>query len=365
MSDYTVLVLGAGASLPYGLPLGKGLLQKISADLPKDYNTPLSTGISTLYNDICSDPKFMASIQSMKLKEPYHALIEFNQRLLESLPKSIDEFLSRNFENANDAFQVIGKRVIARAIASGETTPTSEYENTNDDWYRYLWQECLNANSRSYDEVKSKRIRIISFNYDRSLEYYLGRKLAASYFAPPGTDFSIEKVGKWAKEGFEAIESNDFYITHPYGTLGSLTKIPYGWKNNDRDSGKEMALNINVISEVRKHSTDFSKAQEWLQGAKKVVFLGFSYDETNMERLGLSSGLPRCIQTNQSINSRQVFPLTYGLERAERLALTRKYFSDFEFEVDRPSNDYSPISETHQSMQITQYLRRYGGLTGL
>ena len=126
-----------------------------------------------------------------------------------------------------------------------------------------------------------------------------------------------------------------------------------------------MASNINVIGEDRKHVDNFSQAREWLQSAKKVVFLGFSYDDTNMERLGLSSGLSRRIQTNQSTNSRQVFPLTYGLERAERLTLTRKYFSDFEFEVDRHSNDHSAVAESHESMQITQYLRRYGGLTGL
>lgn len=34
MSGYTVLVLGAGASLPYGLPLGKGVLEAIRELLP-------------------------------------------------------------------------------------------------------------------------------------------------------------------------------------------------------------------------------------------------------------------------------------------------------------------------------------------
>ena len=342
MSDYTVLVLGAGASLSYGMPLGKGLVEKICELLPSNDVQRMGDVSIELHNFLASDKEFFSSWRSISNRDTTYALIEFRQRL-------------------------IGKLSIAYVIARAESTSQMDALHTDssqDNWYRYLWQDCLISNCKSLDDLKQKRIRVISFNYDRSLEYFLSKRIAATYLTEYGNLLNSANTETWAKQAFEDIGSI-FQITHPYGTLGSVAKIPYGGKNNTRDYGIEMASNIKVIGEDRTNSDGFEKAKKWLSEAKKVVFLGFSYDETNMERLGLSSGLPRRIQTNQSINSRQVFPLTYGLERAERLVLTRKYFSDFDFEVDRPSNDYSPISETHQTMKITQYLRRYGGLTEL
>jgi hypothetical protein len=363
MTDYTVLVLGAGASLPYGLPLGKGLLNEICNLLPDSFNGHLNSKAETLYNEIVGSNEFMSSWQTMRLKDPYHALVEFNHRLKESDPKSIDEFLSRDFGKANDAFQIIGKAAIANVIASNESPFGTNFEAKieMDHWYRYLWQYCLNDGCQNYDAVKAKKIRIISFNYDRSLEYYLGRKLAATYFSPPGTIFGIDKVGKWANIGFTAIET-DFSITHPYGTLGSLTRIPYGGANNHRDFGKEMSSNIKVIGEDRSDIDSFSKAREWLATAKTIVFLGFSFDQTNMERLGLAKGLTRAIHERKENPFRKVNPMTYGFERAERNTLINKYFSDF-----NGHESTAAIQEQHydKSAPITHYLRSYGGLTEL
>lgn len=364
MTEHTVLVLGAGASLAYGLPLGKGLVEKICELLPSNNQQHMSGTTTTLYNELINNPKFIASWQTLHQTEPYHALIEFRQRLKESNPKSIDAFLSRDFGGANEAFQLIGKLSIAYVISANEAIFKSlEIENSpnTDHWYRYLWQECLNNGCRSFDDIKAKKLRIVSFNYDRSFEYFLGRRLAATYFAPPGTLFGEDLVESWAKPGFEAVET-DFEITHPYGTLGLLTKIPYGGQKNHHIHGMSMASNIQVIDEDRKDNTSFDKACNWLASARRVVFLGFSFDPLNMDRLGLAKGLPMYMEKYQQPPHRRVFPMTYGLAQAERNSLITDYFEQF---LGTESSDAMYERDSHQTMPITQYLRHYGGLTGL
>lgn len=364
MSDYTVLVLGAGASLPYGLPLGKGLVERICETLPSNDKNRMSETASTLHETLTNNPDFRNSWSAVSKKEFSYALISFRQKLIESDPKSIDEFLARDFGDASHAFRLIGKLSIAYVIAESELLSkmdSAQSELPNDHWYRYLWQDCLNAGCRSLDDVKRKKLRIISFNYDRSLEYFLGKRIAAAFLTNHGVQLDPARTEIWAKPGFEAVES-DFEITHPYGTLGSLTKVPYGGKHNHRDFGIPMAANINVIGEDRSKNDSFKIAKEWLTSANKVVFLGFSYDSTNMERLGLSSGLLGRLETKEHSIYRHVYPMTYGFELAERNSLIEKYFSSF---TNGSKSTALHEDNYHDKTPITQYLRRHGGLTGL
>lgn len=371
MSGKTVLILGAGASLAYGLPLGKGLLEKICELLPQHEKTQMNASAMDLFNALNNDVKSRNSWRSVSRKDLSSALIDFRSRLIESDPKSIDEFLSRDFGAANDVYRAIGKLSIACVIAAHESalkilnaTPNSNI----DDWYRYLWQDCLNANCRSLDDVKAKKLQIISFNYDRSLEYFLGRRLAATYFADPGTVLDSDSYAAWCRSGFSTVE-NDFEITHPYGTLGPLSTVPYGDASNSRNYGPQMAANIKVIGEERCYDDGFAKAKDWLSSAQRVVFLGFSYDRVNMERLGLDNGLGKRISNGEEVISRVLFALKFGMEKAEKISLINKYFSEFSFtngsyfEAGDDGSDGSAVSAPDQTMQITQYLRRYGCLT--
>ena len=368
MSGKTVLVLGAGASLAYGLPLGKGLLEKICELLPQNDKNQMNASAMVLYDALSNDDKLLNSWRSVSRKDFSHALIDFRSRLIESDPKSIDEFLSRDFGAANDVYRAIGKLCIAHVIAAQESASEVLNAASNskiDDWYRYLWQDCLNANCKSLDDVKAKKLQIVSFNYDRSLEYFLGRRLAATYLAVPGTVLASDSDAAWCRSGFSTVE-NDFEITHPYGTLGLLSAVPYGHANNSKHYVSQMAANIKVIGEERGSDDGFAKAKDWLSDAQRVVFLGFSYDRVNMERLGLDNGLGKRIGNGEGIISRDIFALTFGMERAERISLINKYFSDFSLPNSpyvEPGDDASAVSEAHQTMQITQYLRRYGGLT--
>src|SRR5262249_21509255 len=73
------------------------------------------------------------------------------------------------------------------------------------DWYGYLFGK-LNA---EFSEFSQNKLSIITFNYDRSLEYYLLTALRSSY----------NKTSDECAQALEAIP-----IVHVYGQLG---EIPY------------------------------------------------------------------------------------------------------------------------------------------
>lgn len=370
-------MLGAGASFAYGLPLGIGLLGDISKLLARPMNRPGSTDRdNALYWQLRHSPTIEADNFS-KNTDINSSLLAFCQSLREQDPTSIDTYLSQDFGPNTLLFRSIGKLAIAHVISSAESVkrfsqieiPGSEMQKNNAHWYRYLWQECLAKDIQTLAQLKAKKLRIVSFNYDRSLEYYLGRKIAARFLATPGQFLAPEKSQEWAADGFSAVEQN-LQITHPYGTLGSLLRVPYGNADNALKHGQDMANEINVIGEHRENGPDgFAEARDWIEHASRIVFLGFSYDPTNMKRLGLEQGLRSKLKIPDVYGSKDLFPLTRGFLRHERKRLRSKYFGEFWQapadiqSLETPVDDRLPLSETHQNMEITEYLRKYGALT--
>ena len=140
-------------------------------------------------------------------------LSAFRQSVLESDPTSIDTYLSQDFGEYTRLFRLIGKLAITHVISVAESekrflqleVPNSEMQKTKDHWYRYLWQECLAKDIQTLSQLKAKKLRIVSFNYDRSLEYYLGKKIAARFLVAPGRNIEQDQAHEWAASGFEAI----------------------------------------------------------------------------------------------------------------------------------------------------------------
>ena len=109
----TVLVLGAGASAPYGFPLGKELADDVCARLKagKQWEHLLRIGF----------------------EQPM--IVEFAQALYESQSDSVDAFVA-----TRDEFTSIGKAVIAHGIASKED-PDALLERKRDgqNWYKEVF----------------------------------------------------------------------------------------------------------------------------------------------------------------------------------------------------------------------------------
>ncbi len=246
----TVLVLGAGASCPYGFPTAKQLRNDI-CEAFSNRDTPANR----LLGDNAA---------------PAEKFLEFRDAFWKSGTSSVDAFLERRPE-----FLDIGKFAIAYCLIPYEDEKNLYHPPAPDaDWYLYLSKR-LNW---SFDEFENNKLSIITFNYDRSLEHYLFTSLLNWHGR--SVDDCIEKFSKLP-------------IIHVYGQLG---KIPYP----QRDCRQYLPLGEDEkivpgavvgasqgITLLHEKESELREVHNLLTAAERVCFLGFGYNPLNLARLQL------------------------------------------------------------------------------
>jgi hypothetical protein len=249
----TTLVLGAGASMPYGFPSGVQLSEEI---------------FNAYEGEIRNEMIYTKNFSEAELQK-------FTKTFKRSSAVSIDDFLSMNKQ-----FAEIGKFCIASILLKREDE-NKVFNKQDDHWYQHFW-EALTKGTQTAEDLKKNQIRIITFNYDRSLEYFLFESIK-NYFGV---------------QDFVALQIVEhFDIFHVYGSLGK-----FGAVTNEKENILQYAplvdhtynrychmgaRCIKVINDDRVESSQFKKAHEWLDNSKKIGFLGFGFDDTNVKRLNL------------------------------------------------------------------------------
>ena len=131
------------------------------------------------------------------------------------------------------------------------------------------------------DRNTDNKLTIVTFNYDRSLEQYLGRALSVA----------------GAKDIRKRLSLLGFI--HVYGTLGGRPYIDenplareYG-DIKDPSAVKQAADGIKIIDREDDGEllSQFELAKNALSDAKNIVILGFGYDATNVRRLALRESI--------------------------------------------------------------------------
>ena len=182
ITEKTVLILGAGASMGFHYPSGPQLKQLIRNMLGNKSRSEYRT----LHQLVPEAEKIQTFVKALS----------------KSGRTSIDAFL----ENRRDLMQ-IGKYAIAIALLKKEVETSlfaTENEITKEkNWYDYLFGR-MNG---SFDEFANNKIAFVTFNYDRSLEHYLFESLKNSYGK---TDEEVTAVLK------------KIPIIHVHGQLGNL-----------------------------------------------------------------------------------------------------------------------------------------------
>lgn len=237
----TVLILGAGASKPYGYPVGTELKELIIRNLESKY---------------------------IKFHYTPNQISNFKDKLMNSRLYTIDKFL----EGYGEEFGAIGKLAIAHEIISNESIDVYSCKAA-EDWYGYL---CNSLHTSTFEEFFENKLDIITFNYDRSLEEYLFKALENFY---PETS---------AADLVQSIK-----IIHMYGKLDHLPKEEwedgkkreYGSMPSD-NSLVESSEGIKLIYESKEEGS-FSEAHKMLRKAERVYFMGFGYDKTNLDNLNI------------------------------------------------------------------------------
>lgn len=255
----TIFILGAGASMPYGFPSGEKLKNQIQEELgnlireiPLQHPTP--GALSAILK--------MGSVFDARL------CVEFSEALARSGVYSIDAFLERRPE-----FRKLGKSIIAYLLLKNEKDCLDNnmlFRSTENEenWYRYFFNEIK--------DLKRFNFKIYTFNYERSLEYYLIEAYRNLF------NYSSEEI-------FEKI--NAMNIIHLHGSLGPIDSVE---KVNSPNFGnvsmisnytplKNLGQGIDIIYEV--DSAKMYGLRNDIKTANNIVFIGFGFDKTNMKNI--------------------------------------------------------------------------------
>jgi hypothetical protein len=256
--ENTVIVLGAGASVPYGFPSGEKLLRDARA------------------LDIDGFEEFVRFADRPIVKTLRYALRG-------TLERSIDAALETQVEDVVDA----GKLFMARSLLQREFAMRDKFEDHAGKWHEILWEVC---DSSSLDAFRASKITLITYNYDRSVEYALIRALSTKFSTKEAKcAAALDCIGPIHLHG-------QLGLLPAFGASNDLT-VPFG--GSDADEGPterdfQVAANaIRIVHEPRPTDEPFMRARDAIGAATRIIFLGFSYAKNNVERLLLHDCLKK------------------------------------------------------------------------
>jgi hypothetical protein len=248
----TVFVLGAGASMSYGFPSGHELFRRIL-----DRCNQAETN-NKVRNDLGAAQCHWRHVADLGLKIQ---ATDF---------RSIDAFLAKY-----DQFRDVGKTLIAMELLPQEDKQRFSLQTQEKNWMLTLFEK---MEADAIDDFLRNPVAFVTFNYDRSLEFFLQRDLVNRYHA---TSPQIAKV-------LQAIP-----IIHVHGSFGNLGVIPYGGQGEPHEThirgtcAHRAGRWIKILHEAEDDSTEFQLARRALSDAERIAFIGFGYHPINMKRLGL------------------------------------------------------------------------------
>jgi hypothetical protein len=310
----TVLILGAGASIGYGFPSGLQLKAQILQAITRKQG----------------DEIYLDLLKSTSRNGEY--LQDFYDNLLLSSEMSIDAFLEHNQQ-----YSEVGRRAIANILLRKEKHDELfdkwidkwlDPNNKDKHWYQLLFSK-LNA---PFKDFEKNQLKIITFNYDRSLEYFLLESMKAKY---------SEEHKETVLEKLHAIP-----ILHIYGKLGNLPEydssgdqVPYDLFKNGKimlseywwgDYVCKASRNIITIHQAKEINAVIKEACSFLIQAQRIYFLGFGYDKINMERLFVHDGA-NILQTSDL--GRKCFGTSLDLSPHHKKTLFKFGLANFSDEI--------------------------------
>jgi hypothetical protein len=219
-------------------------------------------------------------------------VFEFCSRLKASGQYSIDAFLERQ-----PKFLTVGKAAIAAQLLPCEWNLFARECEEGEDWYRYLFARMA---PKAAEDFPNNRLKVITFNFDHSFEWRLAEVLRATY------DISVDDATRLAA----SIE-----IVHVHGELAT-TPLPPVQAKLGREHAPEpeevMACveKIQIGAEALKDDR-VALMTKWLTDAERVIFLGFSFNRDNLDKLPIP------------LASKQLFGTAHLLSDADKAAAYR------------------------------------------
>lgn len=316
----TLFIIGAGAHVPYEMPSGKELKQKIKemyrhrdyisfAAQPADEIGQLKWQILTSAFSLNILKKAQKEVNqevfdSSTDKEYRFWFDKFLRSFSESHVLSIDTYLASLSKETDllqrAIFELFGKLTIAIIVIYYETS--SPLGVRKDDWIHTFINLFLKNNPEKFFKNSPK---IITFNYDRIFERMLYTHLI---------EFHKYDHGE-AKSQIEKLD-----ILHVYGCIGDFTQ----W--NDLSSNSEFLTtaceSIRVIGEERDRFSNIEGIiHTKFEASENIYFLGYGYDEIN------NTLLKKSFKKHNWNEYKKVYSTTIGLRKSDlnRIQNSLKY----------------------------------------
>jgi hypothetical protein len=277
----TVFIVGAGGSKEVNLPVGDELKAKIAlkVDLRFENGYDLTTGDRMIMQSLIS----MVEKRGQRDVNPYCTA---GRVVASAMPQSIsiDNFLHTHAED--ERMVTIGKLGIAAAILDAESDSAIKVDPRNHDIINFgahpnIWHNtfckmlCENVQKSQLEDI-FENVSFITFNYDRCIEHYISQWLA-----------NYMQIG--LQEAQEL--TNKLTVIHPYGQVGKLPwqkgaqlSVPFAEKPH-ASTLLLVANQIRTFTERMEADALQKRMFDLLSEAERVVFLGFSYGEMNLELL--------------------------------------------------------------------------------
>lgn len=316
-SNFITFILGAGASFEVEMPTGHELKQQVASSLKFE--------VDDLNRRTGGDDKIRQAIQALGRNPERNgsakALYNAAKLICNGMPQapSIDNFIDSHRSNSHVA--EVGKLSIANAILKAERESTLyiddhtsnrnrlDFSRVSDTWFNKFFQ-LISLNAQLEDlPSRFERVKVITFNYDRTLEHFLYHSIQNYY----GAD--ADRAAKILSH---------LTVLHPYGQVGNMpwqnaeTSVPFG----DDVDANELAL---VAKTLRTFTEGTSLIDSQIVEIRKCVFdadiltfLGFAYHELNLQLL---FGTPDFVSTRYL---KRVFGTAKGLSESNKKAVAQE-----------------------------------------
>lgn len=312
----TVLVIGAGASVEVGLPMGSDLLKQI---------VKLTHITFEHYSQRSGDPAIFEALKIIlneggsvtKINEHIHAAWQLSDSASQAI--SVDNVIDAL---EDPKVELVGKLGIVQAILKAEAASPAfrrvqsslnniDLSKFSDAWYS-SFTKLLTENVRK-SEVGSifDNIEIVNFNYDRCLEHYLPFSLASYY--------GLES------DAIREIMQN-LTIHRPYGVAGRLP-----WQKGDGPSvgfGQgspqqlaDVAQQVRTFTERVEEGDELAAMQATMAGADRIIFLGFAFHRQNVKLLA-----------QQAQDHTEVMATTFGISKSDKGVIDDELQKAFQFQ---------------------------------
>ena len=319
MDNLTVFVLGAGASAPYGLPLGDRLADRVAEKV-------VQIGIGRAE---ARDTYISAAHARVAMAEDKQKARELSNRILRSRTETIDAFIA---DAPEDEFELLKDAMIDVLWDKEDyVAERPERPEKGGDWIAWLYNNRLKREPDAFVHDKSV---FVSFNYDRLPRLLISIMMANRY--------KRDIMECWETVGKDVTaEDGTLYdrFTHVHGSI-SIDPVPNANEPflNCRDSQMKLEAASAGINIPGVASQADLPDKEYLTGlwkrAKRIFFLGFGYHQSLLDELFFDADLVNTVLFNGTRVSGTAFEFT-NLQRA---AVTTRLGTNFVLGDDKHDN---------------------------